>query len=103
MIDKMNKDVPNIVPMGKLKDYLDNLQATQDKQRNSRKVQDDVSALSEGGKKLKAVKDLVFSKNAKEVIPNYLKQDFPTQKGKLAKEWALRQKKNGDRPTAEGF
>jgi len=28
MIDKMNKDVPNIVPKGKLKDYLDNLQAT---------------------------------------------------------------------------
>lgn len=28
---------------------------------------------------------------------------MPSKKGKLAKEWALAQKKNGNRPTAEGF
>ena len=45
----------------------------------------------------------MFRKNGRELIPAYLKRDFPTQKGKLAKEWALSLNKNSDRPTAEGF
>lgn len=64
---------------------------------------DDLSAHSEEGKRLNLIKAQVFRKNGQELIPLYLKKDFPTQKGKLAKEWALSLNKHGNRPTAEGF
>ena len=99
----MNEAVPTIVPRGKLKEYLEAVQTTQDKQKNSRKPPDNVSTNSEDGKKLNGIKNQVFKKNDKEIIPDYLKVDMPSQKGKLAKEWALGLKKNGNRPTAEGF
>lgn len=99
----MNEVVPTIVPRGKLKEYLEAVQTTQDKQKSSSKPPDNLSTNSEDGKKLNEIKNQIFKKNGKEIIPNYLKVDMPSQKGKLAKEWVLGLKKNGNRPTAEGF
>jgi hypothetical protein len=99
----MNLHAPTIQPRGKLRDYLQTIHDAQEKERNSRRVPDDLSVHSEEGRKLNLIKAQVFRKNGKELIPAYLKKDFPTQKGKLAKEWALSLNKHGDRPTAEGF
>jgi hypothetical protein len=66
-------------------------------------INDAISVDSAEDPQMTKIRNEVFKPRGTEIIPPYLRKDLPSKKGILAKEWALRQHKYGDRPSAEGF
>lgn len=97
-ITKIKELVPMVKPKGKLKLYLDSILKQKDND-----VIETLSIDSAEDPKMTRIRNAIFKPRGKEIIPPYLRNDMPSKKGLLAKEWALRQNKYGDRPSAEVF
>ena len=70
--------------------------------RESRQVSCCSSDISEF-EKIRKIEGQIFKDGKKDIIPEYLKSDFPPQESQPARTYLQKQKRNGDRPPAEIF